>query len=186
MKGIIILEGADASGKSTLANKLIEKNKGGIYIHATYRFKDKMPIYHAALLRKALKLSKNNLVIIDRLHISEYIYAKVFRKGTKWPEYTKMFNSFCRYMNIPIILCVPENIKRGKIWFEKSRNERIEMYNNIDKIIEEYFIYADKHKFDKNIILYNRDYAEAYQEDYINYIIKLLKFKSGEINNEYQ
>lgn len=174
MNGIILLEGQDASGKTTLANNLLKKYKG-IYIHATYRFSNKMPIYHAALLRKALKLSKNQLVIIDRLFISEYIYAKVYRGGTKWPEAFNMFNSFCRYMNIPIILCVPETIQRGKIWFEKSKQERIEMYKNIDKIIEEYCNYANIHKYDKNILIYNRDFAEAYGDIYFSYIETLLK-----------
>lgn len=173
MKGIVILEGADASGKSTLAKKLLSVYKG-TYLHATYRFKNKMPIYHAALLRKALKLSKTQLVIIDRLFISEYIYAKVFRNGTPWPEAFKMFNNFCREMNIPIVLCVPDTIERGKIWFEQSRHQRIEMYKNVDKIIEEYCNYANEHKYDKNVLIYNRDFAENYGEYYYSYIDTLL------------
>lgn len=173
MKGVIILEGQDSSGKTTLANKLLAIHKG-VYIHATYRFKNKMPIYHAAILRKALKLAKTQLVIIDRLFISEYIYAKVFRGGTKWPEAFRMFNSFCREMNIPIILCVPETIQRGKIWFEKSKKERVEMYKNIDKVIEEYCNYANKHKYDKNVIIYNRDFSENYGGCYFTYIETML------------
>lgn len=169
MKGIIILEGQDASGKTTLANYLLKKYKG-TYIHATYRFKNKMPIYHAALLRRALKLSKNQLVIIDRLFISEYIYAKVFRGGTPWPEAFKMFNSFCRELNIPIVLCVPETIERGIIWFENAKKERVEMYDNIKTIIEEYCKYGNIHKFDKNILIYNRDFAEYYRDTYYKYI----------------
>lgn len=179
MKGIIILEGQDASGKTTLANKLLKSYKG-IYIHATYRFKNKMPIYHAALLRKALKLSKNQLVIIDRLHISEYIYAKVFRGGTPWPEVFKMFNSFCRELNIPIILCVPDTIERGLTWFEKTKQQRPEMYDDIKEIITEYCNYANEHQFDSNIIIYNRDFAENYKNEYFNYIIKMIEIKSEE------
>ena len=81
MKGIIIIEGSDASGKTTLANKLLRKYNGIIF-HQTYRFKNKIPIYHMAILRKALKLSKTRLIILDRLHISEYIYGKVFFKNS--------------------------------------------------------------------------------------------------------
>lgn len=176
MKGIIILEGQDASGKTTLANYLLKKYPG-TYLHATYRFKNKMPIYHAALLRKALKLSKKELVIIDRLFISEYIYAKVFRNGSPWLKEFNMFNSFCRKLNIPIVLCVPETIERGKIWFEKSKNERIEMYSNIEGIIKEYCEYANKHKYDSNILIYNRDFAEGYSNTYMEYIEQLIKHK---------
>ena len=179
MKGILILEGQDCSGKTTLAQYLLDKYKG-VYIHATYRFKNKMPIYHAALLRKALKLSKNQLVIIDRLHISEYIYAKVFRGGTPWPEVFKMFNSFCKKFNIPIILCVPDTINRGLIWFEQTKQKRPEMYEDIKEIIIEYCKYANEHQYDNNVIIYNRDFAENYKEEYFSYIIKMIELKMEE------
>ena len=176
MKGIVLIDGPDASGKTTLANYLLKKYKG-TYIHATYRFKNKMPIYHAALLRRALKLCRNQLVIIDRLFISEYIYAKVFRNGTPWPKAFKMFNSFCRELNIPIILCVPETIERGIIWFENAKKERVEMYDNIKTIIDEYCKYAQEHKYDKNILIYNRDFAEGYGNLYYKYIETILAKK---------
>lgn len=156
MKGIIILDGPDACGKTTLANKFIEKY-GGTYIHLTYRFADKMPIYHAAMLRKALKLSKSQLVIIDRLHVSEYIYAKVFRGGTKWPWMLPMFNSLCRELNIPIIVCAPSTVKRGIEWFEETKSKRFEMYDDISKVIQEYIDYGNKH----DVILYNRDFNDV-------------------------
>lgn len=180
MKGIIILDGPDASGKTTLANKLLEKYEG-TYIHATYKFSKKMPIYHAAILRKALKLSKSRLVIIDRLHISEYIYAKVFRGGTPWPEVFRMFNSFCREMNIPIILCVPETVERGLIWFAKAKETRVEMYKDIKEIIQEYCNYANEHRYDKNVLIYNRDFAETYS-NYFEYIEEMLKIIMMEVN----
>ena len=179
MKGIIILEGQDASGITYLANKLLQKYNG-VYLHATYRFKTKIHIYHAALLRKALKLSKSRLVIIDRLFISEYIYAKVFRNGTSWPNEIKMFNNFCKKLNIPIVLCVPETIERGKIWFENAKKERIEMFSNIEQIIKEYCNYANKHKYDKNVLIYNRDFAQCYGNTYFEYIEALLKSMIGE------
>lgn len=176
LKGILLVDGPDASGKTTLANNIIKWNGGnGIILHATYRFKDKMPSYHMALLRKAIKLSKHQLVIIDRLHISEYVYAKVFRGGTKWPEAFKYFESFCRGLNIPIILCVPETIQRGLIWFENAKQERPEMYEDIKEVIQEYCNYANAHKYDKNIIIYNRDFAEAYTDTYEAYIKATIK-----------
>lgn len=158
IKGIVILEGPDGCGKTTLANKLIELNNGvGEYIHATYRFKNKMPLYHAAILRKALKLSKNKLVIIDRLHISEYIYAKVFRGGTKWPWQLRVFNCICDSLNIPIVICIPSSLERGIQWFEQVKKDRYEMFDNITEIIKEYIDYV---KHNKGFIIYNRDLTE--------------------------
>lgn len=170
-KGIVILEGPDASGKTTLANKLIELNNGrGTILHATYRFKDKIPTYHAALLRKAYKLSKKYLVIIDRLHISEYIYAKVFRNGTKWPEQLNIFNQICKALNIPIVICIPSSIERGVEWFEQTKNSRYEMFDDMRQIIKEYIDYTKNHK----VIIYNRDLTNKL-EFYYEYIFDEVK-----------
>lgn len=184
MKGIIILDGPDACGKTTLANKFIEKY-GGTYMHLTYRFADKMPIYHAAMLRKALKLSKSQLVIIDRLHVSEYIYAKVFRGGTKWPWMLPMFNSFCRELNIPIIICCPATVERGIQWFEETKNKRFEMYDDIKEVIQEYIDYANKY----DVIIYNRDMNDGppfvinnQEITYFDTIDLQVRFKLGGFN----
>lgn len=155
IKGVVILDGPDASGKTTLAEKLIELNNGnGEILHATYRFKNKIPTYHGALLRKAYRLSKSKLVILDRLHISEYIYAKVFRDGHTWNWQIPVFNQICKELNIPIIICIPSSVERGIEWFEQTKNTRYEMFDDMSKVIEEYIKYAKK---DKNIMIYNRD-----------------------------
>lgn len=170
-KGIVILDGPDASGKTTLANKLIQLNNNrGIILHATYRFKDKIPTYHAALLRKAYKLSKKDLVIIDRLHVSEYIYAKVFRNGTKWPWQLKAFNQICKSLCIPIVICIPSSVERGVQWFENTKNERYEMFDDMQQIIKEYINYVKTHK----VIIYNRDLTEKL-DFYYEYIFDEIK-----------
>ena len=53
MTGIIVLDGPDCCGKTTLANDLI-MNHGARYVHATYRFGKTMFAYHTAVMRKAL------------------------------------------------------------------------------------------------------------------------------------
>lgn len=171
MKGVLIIDGPDSCGKTTLANKLIEKY-GGTYIHLTYRFKDKMPLYHTAMLRKALRLAKNQLVIIDRLHISEHIYAKVFRGGSKWPWMLSAFNGFCKEHNIPIIICIPETIERGVIWFEQTKKERFEMYNDMKEVLKEYIKYASNHYGE--VIIYNRDFNDA-DKNYFSFIENKIK-----------
>lgn len=154
MKGVVIIEAADGAGKTTLANRLINENGYGVYLHAEYKFKNKIPIYHLALLKKAIKLSKNTLVIIDRLHVSEYIYAKVFRGGTKWPNQLNEFNTICKHLNIPIVICIPESIERGVEWFNENKNKRIELYDDVRQVTKEYIEYAKNHK---EVIIYNRD-----------------------------
>lgn len=168
MKGIIIIEGSDASGKTTFAQKLA-KEYDGIILHQTYRFKNKIPVFHAAILRRALKLSKKQLVILDRLHISEYIYGKVFRNEQRWPWMLNQFNRFCQENNIPIVLCVPNSIEQGKKWFERTRKERFEMFDDMSEIVKEYIAYSKKHQNDKNVIIYNRDSNDEYHSWYYDY-----------------
>lgn len=158
MKGIIIIEGPDACGKTTLANRLAFDYKG-VVLHQTYRFKNNIPIYHLAVLKKALKLSKEKLVIIDRLHISEYIYAKIYRNGTKWPWMLNTFNIMCKELNIPIIMCLPPTVEQGLKWFEQAKIERPEMFEDIKEVIKEYIKYSYKHS---DIITYNRENNDNY------------------------
>lgn len=172
IKGIILVDGPDAAGKTTLAEHLIEMNQGnGIILHATYRFKDKIPMYHGAILRKAIRLSKKTLVVIDRLHISEYIYAKVFRGGTKWPWQLPVFNQICKSLHIPIIICVPSSLEQGMEWFAKTKQERYEMFDDMKDVINEYIQYVKK---DKNIMIYNRDLTNKL-DFYYEYIFDEIK-----------
>lgn len=187
MNGIIIIEGPDGSGKTTLAERIIANNEGkGIYLHAEYKFKNKMKTYHLALLTKAIKLSRETLVIIDRLHISEYIYAKIFRGGSKWPEQLEEFNTICRHLHIPIVLCVPYKLEEGITWFEQAKQERKELYEDITKVIEEYINYAKEHKKDRNVLIYNRDDAVLYHSWYNEYFDAALKnYIKGDKNGFY-
>lgn len=173
MNGIILIEGPDGSGKTTLAERLAFDYKG-IILHQTYRFKDKIPIYHGAILKKALKLSKEKLVILDRLHISEYIYGKVFRNEKRWPWMLKTFNSLCKELNIPIIMCLPLSLQQGLEWFEKAKTERPEMFDNIKQVIEEYIQYYENNK--KSIIMYNKEINDKYSF-YYDYTKAILEYE---------
>jgi len=82
--GIIVLDGSDNTGKTTLANYFVQRY-GAVHMHQFYRFKTRMFTYHTACLRKAVALSKDHLVVLDRLWLSEDIYAMVYRNGSRWP-----------------------------------------------------------------------------------------------------
>ena len=66
MKGLIVIDGCDGTGKTTLAEAIC-KRYDGVYIHNTYRWPQKMPLYHTAALHRALKIARTKLVVIDRL-----------------------------------------------------------------------------------------------------------------------
>lgn len=83
--GIVVIEGPNGSGKSTLAQTLVQRY-GALYLHCKYRFKSKVYTYHLGALSWAQKVSKTRLVVIDRLWLSEEIYAHVYRGGSPWPH----------------------------------------------------------------------------------------------------
>jgi hypothetical protein len=89
LTGIVTIDGANATGKTTLAEELKRRHNAVIF-HQTYRFRDKIFIYHQAVLHQALKLAKTRLVVLDRLWMSEVAYAEVYRGGTPWPHQGRM------------------------------------------------------------------------------------------------
>ena len=90
MKGIICVEGPDGAGKSTLVNNLLQEF-GGTTLKASAKWLDRMDVYHTALFNRALELSENELVILDRWWPSEYVYAPIYRPNaggcSKWRMY---------------------------------------------------------------------------------------------------
>lgn len=132
MKGIIVLEGSEGTGKSTLAKELV-KRFDGRYIHCTYRWPDKMFTYHLAALHRAVKLSTKQLVILDRHWISELIYGSIFRNGSKWPESGRMFDRILKRFGALYIVCTSNPQKYAEI-FNKIKNERDELYKDTEKI----------------------------------------------------
>lgn len=135
MKGLIILEGADGTGKTTLAKALCERFNGH-YIHNTYRWPKKMPLYHTAALHRAIKLSQTQLVVIDRLWMSEAIYAEVYRGGSPWPHMGRMLDRIVRkHAGLYIICNRPEGHSEK---FDQLRAEREEMYDNVDNVAQRY------------------------------------------------
>ena len=75
MTGIVVLEGANAAGKTTLARHLVERY-GARYLHSRPT-RDPWR-RHVAMLRRAVALSERHLVVLDRHWLSEQVYGRVF------------------------------------------------------------------------------------------------------------
>jgi|TARA_R100001510_G_scaffold47358_1_gene44656 thymidylate kinase len=133
IKGIIIIEGADCTGKTTLAKYLCDKFKAR-YMHL--RIHKKMEIWHTATVRRAIRLAKKELVVIDRHWPSEETYAYERADG---PEYNpKELYKKLKEANTLYVWCAPEDSSKVINMHKNKKLERHEEYSDISKVVERY------------------------------------------------
>lgn len=135
--GIIVLDGADVAGKTTLAGALTEKY-GGHYIHATYKFKKCMDLYHLAIIRKAIKLIEEDgkMVVVDRWWPSEMIYGDVYRAGARVSNAgLRILHRLGLRHGVSYVICYRD---RDCVMpaFLKAHSERAEMYAADERMLQ--------------------------------------------------
>lgn len=140
--GLVVLDGPDASGKTTLANTLAEKYDGEV-IHFTWNeeLEKNMDTYMMGTLLHAITLSKEKLVIIDRLWMSELVYSEVFRGGTKYDALHWDIRNLLNDINATQVICLP-GLDDWQENYWSMCGEREEMYgedSRMLKVFEAYF-----------------------------------------------
>ena len=178
-KNIIIICGADACGKSELANKLREKVSGKCHIlHSNYHkllSKQNNFRQHQLIINFAIKqfdtkhYTGNRLVILDRNYISDIVYGQIGygSKGTieqKIKNLKKMFNKLTCYtdVNVSLIYCRPQQTKFEKMQAEREELLRDEKQNLlIQEKYDEFFkdVIPDLCE-EYNIALYRYDFTK--------------------------
>jgi thymidylate kinase len=129
MQGVVILDGPDAAGKTTLANRLVEMNGQGSVHHLTYvkgaagMFRLNYMTYWTAMVHA----SRGSLVIIDRGWMSENIYASVYRGGSALRFDVRGLDRALMRMGAAYVICAPEP-KSAVERLAKAKAEREEMY----------------------------------------------------------
>ena len=136
---VIVLEGADFSGKSTLANQLMAKYRNHVYIHCAVT--DDIKKLHETAFLNAMELANHGqfTVIIDRLHYSELVYGTIFRNGPCYD--VKKFDEWISdpnlHPNVRKILCLPPKVVvlNG---FKKRSADGGEMFDTVEKVYDMY------------------------------------------------
>ena len=137
-KGLIIIDGPDATGKTTLANKICQISPGSEYIHLTYDDDLDMYSYQLGILHDAIEASKTRLVVIDRLWMSENIYAAVYRDGSD-PTFNEQITDIkAQQASALYIIAMPKTVKAGVARHKEMRETRDEMYDNMEAVCKRY------------------------------------------------
>ncbi len=129
---IVIVEGCDASGKSTLISQLMERHPNNCYIHNAVT--DNIELLHDNTIDAALVASQEHWVFIDRLHLSEKIYGTVFRNGPSYnvDQFDKMISSIPK---VHKILCLID--KDTSLAKHAGRKDK-EMFDDISRVWDMY------------------------------------------------
>lgn len=130
---IVIVEGCDASGKSTLINQLMEMHPNNCYIHNAVT--NDIKSLHENTIDIALVASQEHWVFIDRLHLSEMIYGTIFRNGQSYDidAFDKKITS--KIPTLKKILCVTD--KETSLIKHAERKDK-EMFDDVSKIWDMY------------------------------------------------
>lgn len=162
MGNIIIVEGIDRVGKTTLCNLLLkelEDFKLIKYDSEIIKCKDRQNNYETDKSLLTLEVCKifGGLALFDRLHLSDYVYGIVQRNYNKQEAYKnfQMIEQYANqnFKNAILILVKPTDIKRSseehgrklsehEMWFEdifelsKIKNKFSCNYNTLDDAIK--------------------------------------------------
>ena len=132
---IIVLDGPDGVGKTTLAHKMCERFQAK-YLHLTYRWKDRIFDYHTAAIRYAAR--QNKPIVIDRWWPSEAVYAKNYRQRSEWPLQGRLCDRIAKKFGVIYVYCLPESVESAVQNHAKLRDKREEMYDDISGVAELY------------------------------------------------
>lgn len=166
---IYILEGPDGSGKTTLAERMVEL-LGARYIHLGHRFVDNMFEYHTAAIEIALRESMSRPVVIDRWWPSEIIYSSVFRGGSRWPHMGRMLDRVALKQGVTYVDCLPSDEAAYFARFEKLRESGREMFDTMSGIRSEYASHFQTCAHRHDHVSYDLDRDGSDVDTYVRYL----------------
>lgn len=133
---VIILEGPDGSGKTTLAKVLAEDHKYKIVHNGPPETKE-LDLFYIGQLYGANSDSKPT--VFDRLHLGERIYGNVMRnKSLINPMEEKIIERHSEAMDAQIVLCLPPWRIVLENWVRNAANEYVDSVAKLETIYDAY------------------------------------------------
>lgn len=132
---IIILEGPDGSGKTTLAHVLMEH--GYKYIHNGPPSEKNLAALYIGQIAAAYASGKPT--VFDRLHLGERVYGPIMREKSLLDiDDEKAIERLTEAIDIQIVLCLPPWRVVLENWIQNSKNEYVDTMQALKKIYDAY------------------------------------------------
>ena len=155
---LIIIEGIDKSGKSTLADKLLKSIKNSVHIKANIRpynntkeESQKIKEYYESILELLNnKFFKDKTLIVDRFYPSQLVYS--IKRGNdnfndKW--YEEFENKIIKFNHLLIYCYISDNILHKRFLRDKEEYLKIK---DIKLILNRYNYFVTITKLNKILI----------------------------------
>lgn len=189
---IIVLEGPDGVGKTSLGTALT-KYLGAKYLHLTYRFKDRMDLYHSAAIRLCVRWADKQPVVLDRWWISEILYAEAYRGGSPFIKRHFMLEEIANQTGLTYVVCLPEDRDRYFQYYleEKARRTAADIARDppegVEKVYDLYVDFYNKYlQYKENVMRY--DLFQNFNDNDVSrdIVLKLVCQKILEFTEDYR
>ncbi len=155
--GLVMLDGPDAVGKTTLAKALLDDDMAG-YVHMEYwPDRELWRAQYFALYKAMIRSSLGLLTVIDRHWPSELIYSRSYREGTHMSAEARGWDRVMKRLCGVYVICAPNPASAASRHAEQSKIRK-EMYKPSDTILQVAQRYYDL--WYGNPFGHDRDYAE--------------------------
>ena len=134
-RGIVVIEGADAAGKTTLARYLVDHH-GARYLHLGYHAD--IWRWQVAALRRAVDLADRHLVVLDRHWPSEIAYGTTFRGRSSFAVVGRCLDRVLLKHAAVYILCAPLNVKKQVERHAEARSAGRELFDRVEAVARLY------------------------------------------------
>jgi len=141
---IIILEGPDGAGKTTLAETLRQKLQGNKLVHIVKHgpYKDLEPEHLCKIYFRGMTpaLTHDDIVIMDRSWLSEPIYGSVYRDGANRMDKPRqrMLERAALSRGVVVINCLPEYEVCLKTFTGRMEDEYLDNAKQLQQVYQEY------------------------------------------------
>lgn len=142
-KGVVVLlEGSEQCGKTTLANKIQEEFKAD-YLHGDRPTTTDFETFHKRMCMAAIDAAENgHVVILDRCYISHLVYGRLFDQKVEYDP-VLLQNELVRQLNLVdakllVVYCRPERTFEPGLRSEMYDDSDGKIQNEFDNVIEDF------------------------------------------------